>query len=206
MAGNYLNLRSSAATDPIRNFRFLVNFTEVGTNNTSGGQLLGATVGFMTVQGLSVTTEPIPYREGGFNTTVHQLPGQQSFSPVTMQRGVVLGSKQGWDWFRRLYDPGTSADETATTNFRCTVTVKVLNYPTARNRNLQQTATSGPAVAAEFTLMNAWPTTIAYSDLNAADNAVLVEQMILVHEGFQSTIKGDPAAIDALGGITATGL
>jgi phage tail-like protein len=31
---------------------------------------------------------------------------------------------------------------------------------------------------------NAWPTAVAYSDLNAGDNALLVEQMTLVHEGF----------------------
>jgi phage tail-like protein len=35
-----------------------------------------------------------------------------------------------------------------------------------------------------FKVYNAWPTTVAYSDLNAGDNALYVEQMTLVHEGF----------------------
>ena len=35
-----------------------------------------------------------------------------------------------------------------------------------------------------FKVFNAWPTTVAYSDLNAGDNALYVEQMTLVHEGF----------------------
>jgi phage tail-like protein len=35
-----------------------------------------------------------------------------------------------------------------------------------------------------FEVYNAWPTSVAYSDLNAGDNALFVEQMTLVHEGF----------------------
>jgi hypothetical protein len=41
---------------------------------------------------------------------------------------------------------------------------------------------------------NAWPTALAYSDLNAGDNSLLVEQMTLVHEGFDvswSTVAKD---------------
>ena len=200
MAGeaSYLNLRSSAATDPIRNFRFLVNFVNTGTTDAFKSQV---SVGFMTIQGLNATTTPIPYREGGYNTTVHQIPGQQQFSPVTMQRGVVLGSTFGWDWFSEMYDIGTTA-ETATGDFRYTVNIKVLKYPTARNRNLNQNGGSADLVAAEFTLLNAWPTTLAYSDLNAADSAVLVEQLILVHEGFAPSIKGtNTPSIDANGAI-----
>jgi phage tail-like protein len=35
-----------------------------------------------------------------------------------------------------------------------------------------------------FNVYNCWPTAVAYSDLNAGDNALFVEQMTLVHEGF----------------------
>jgi phage tail-like protein len=38
--------------------------------------------------------------------------------------------------------------------------------------------------AVRFKVYNAWPTSVAYSDLNAGDNALFVEQMTLVHEGF----------------------
>lgn len=204
---DYLNLRSSAETDPIRNFRFLVKFTPVG-GQAFTEQL---SVGFMTIQGLNVTTTPIPYREGAYNTTVHQIPGQQQFSPVTMQRGVVLGSRFGWDWFAKTYDPGVGA-ETLTADFRYNVSIKVLKYPTSRNRNRDQSnfggqvAAGNDLVAAEFTLMNAWPTTLAYSDLNAADSAVLVEQLILVHEGFAPSIKGSgPPLIDGSTGAVFNG-
>jgi hypothetical protein len=36
-----------------------------------------------------------------------------------------------------------------------------------------------------FKVYNAWISQLAYSDLNAGDNAILVEQMTLVHEGFE---------------------
>ena len=39
-------------------------------------------------------------------------------------------------------------------------------------------------VAMRFQVYNAWPTSVAYSDLNAGDNAIFVEQITLVHEGF----------------------
>lgn len=56
------------ATDPLRNFKFNVNIMHP---NLSGF----ASLGFMTVSGLNITTEVIPYREGGMNTTTQKMPG-----------------------------------------------------------------------------------------------------------------------------------
>ena len=109
------NNRSTIATDPLRNFRFLVTFSpqtvKIGTNNagdvnaaTNGTTGMSAiTFGFTSVSGLATTTESIPYREGGYNTTVHQIPGQTSFAPLSLQRGVILGSRQSWDWMRDMF-------------------------------------------------------------------------------------------------------
>ena len=35
-----------------------------------------------------------------------------------------------------------------------------------------------------FRIFNAWPTALAYSDLDAGANQLLIEQMTLAHEGF----------------------
>jgi phage tail-like protein len=35
-----------------------------------------------------------------------------------------------------------------------------------------------------FNVYNCWITSVSYSDLNAGDNAIFVEQATLVHEGF----------------------
>jgi hypothetical protein len=106
-----VNNRSNIATDPIRNFRFLVTFSPGDTKITSTTATSGSTTtntittttanasdewanhltqipfGFTSVSGMAVSTDSIPYREGGYNTTVHQIPGQTSFAPITL--GVV---------------------------------------------------------------------------------------------------------------------
>lgn len=187
----YLNLRPSAASDPIRNFRFLVTFTplEGGSLPVPINKAPLVNMGFMAVQGLAAQTETIPYREGGMNTTPHQLPGQQSFSPVTFQKGVVLGSMFGWEWFRSLYDPGTAGTETVVGDFRCQGLIRVLKHPATHNASFATQLDASANVAASFTLLNAWPSNIAYSDLNAADNAVLVEQITVVHEGLVPAVS-----------------
>ena len=85
MATTLQNYNSSLATDPLRTFRFNASFTAVtdsspgsispfdvrikdGTAGTAGVSQ-GWAGGFTSVSGLSVTTQNIPYREGGYNTT-----------------------------------------------------------------------------------------------------------------------------------------
>jgi phage tail-like protein len=174
--------RSSLATDPIRNFRFLVTFKKLNENDTNLSGL-EAVMGFTSVSGLAVTTDSIPYREGGYNTTVHQIPGQTSFQPLTLQRGVLIGAKQNWDWMKNMfYTVQGGSGRTINQNFRCDVEIAVLPHPIAA------TATGATEdVAMRFKVYNAWPTAVAYSDLNAGDNSLLVEQMTLVHEGFDTS-------------------
>jgi phage tail-like protein len=179
MASIYQN-RSTLTTDPIRNFRFLVKF-EALSDSTSLA-VASATMGFTSVSGLAVTTDSIPYREGGFNTTVHQIPGQTSFQPVTLQNGVVIGKKAKWDWMRNVFATVQGGPKrTINQGFRCDVTIRVLAHPipviTAAEEGVKD-------VAMQFKIYNAWPTAVAYSDLNAGDNSLFVEQMTLVHEGF----------------------
>lgn len=177
-------------TDPIRNFRFLVSFNPNDTKDSAFVNNFDKTIGFVSVSGLNVTTESIAYREGGYNTTVHQIPGMTTFSPVTMNRGVVLGSDQNVQWMRRLFSVVTTVGNGGIgSNFRSNVDIAVLGHP-----NAKATANSGSSstvsdpsslfVAMRFRLYNAWITNLAYSDLNAGDNALLVESITMVHEGW----------------------
>lgn len=186
------NARGPQTTDPIRNFRFIVKFEPLMRTATDWKQ--DTTIGFTSVSGLALSTEPIPYREGGYNTTVHQIPGQTTFSPVTFQRGVVIGTRQHYDWTRMLFRAinGGSQLKANQSSFRANITIDVLNHPVPYSTstgygtgNLENSAAGAldDLVVARFTLYNAWPTSIAYSDLNAGDNALMVEQMTLVHEG-----------------------
>jgi phage tail-like protein len=196
-----INNRSNLKTDPLRNFRYLVTFIPLDGNATDlpGGKGV-AQLGFTSVSGLSVTTESIPYREGGYNTTFHQIPGQTTFAPVALQRGMVLGTRQNWDWMRRLFatvQGGATATNIGANNFRCDVEIQVLSHPIAGSGVDDGSGKNKDHVAQRFMIYNAWITSLAYSDLNAGDNAIFVEAMTLVHEGFDVRFATDLPAADS---------
>ena len=127
-----INNRSSLITDPLRNFRFLVTFKPIPTASTATTNLAAATTfGFTSVSGMAVTTDSIPYREGGYNTTVHQIPGQTTFAPITLQRGVILGTNQNYEWMRNLFATvqGGGSTRSKEQNFRCNLEIQVLSHP-----------------------------------------------------------------------------
>jgi phage tail-like protein len=157
------------ATDPLRNFKFNVNIMHPRISGF-------ATLGFMTVSGLNITTEVIPYREGGMNTTTQKMPGQSDFAPITLSQGVAVGSGPLWQWVQELFAvmQGTGTGNPGA-DFRATVDIMVLDHPVT---------TSQVPVKAIYRVYNAWPTSIAFSDLDAGANAVLMQQMSLAHEGF----------------------
>lgn len=206
-----LNNRSNLLTDPIRNFRFLVEFKAHPNNNIS----FNPTIGFTSVSGMAVQVESIPYREGGYNTTIHQLPGQATFSPITMQRGLMLGTPQHWEWLKRLFSIVDLPSGNYLPGFRCDLNIWVLNHPSPTTAGSGTGAGTGEignqsgadAITSEkngavalFRVFNAWPTSVAYSDLNAGDQALLVEQCTFVHEGFDVVLKNkyeDPPIQDA---------
>ena len=51
----------------------------------------------MTVEGISMNTEMVPYREGGWNTNPHKLPGMTDFAPLTMSAGVFYAKPGMWN-------------------------------------------------------------------------------------------------------------
>lgn len=207
-----INQRATITTDPIRNFRFLVTFhPHTGTASKEDAWDPKPTLGFTSVSGLAVSTEPIPYREGGYNTTVHQIPGQSQFSPVTFQRGVMIGTSQHWNWMRMLFETiAGGAQFSSKQSFRADVEIAVLHHPVPYS-TVSSTGYGQPAagktysevesvqaqddlVVMRFLLYNAWPQSVAYSDLNSGDNALMVEQMTLVHEGLNvkwGKVNGD---------------
>jgi phage tail-like protein len=133
-------------------------------------------MGFMSVSGLNINTEVIPYREGGMNTTTQKMPGQSDFAAITLSKGVIVGNEKMLLWMRQLFtvQQGTGIN-TAGMDFRANIQIKVLDHPVTKGN---------VPVKAVFKVYNAWPTAIAFSDLDAGANAILVQQMTLAHEGF----------------------
>jgi phage tail-like protein len=159
--------------------------------------------GFVSVGGLNITTQAIQYREGGYNTTVHQLPGQTSFSPVTFSKGVLLGGSQSYEWMKRLFSvvsSGASGTGTAGVgaDFRCDIDLSVLSHPNASGlqkadatNGAKATDTADPHVAIKFRIYNAWITNLSYSNLDAGGNSLMVEEMTVVHEGWDANYATD---------------
>ena len=209
MANAFTNVLSTLATDPVRNFRFLVEFLPPSGTATPTWSF-DAKMGFTSVSGLTVATESIQYREGGYNTTVHQLPGQTSFSPVTFSRGVMLANSQNYQWMRRLFSVISSgATAGVGADFRCDIDLSVLSHPNAKGLSVQDGSTAGavaePHVALRFRIYNAWITNLSYSNLDAGGNSLMVEEMTVVHEGFDAKYAENYTASAAVfGAITSS--
>ncbi len=175
-------------TDPLRNFKFQVEFV----NKPIPGLV---NLGFVSVSGVNIQTEMIAYREGGMNTSPHKMPGQTDFGPVTFTTGMFADRSAAWDWTKMMYciqwgNGLLSQGE----EFRTDVIVRVLDHPVTlgpQSGGPERSINPSGAKAA-FRLYNAWIQGLAWNDLNAGDNSLLIQQMTLVHEGVDT--KWDTAA------------
>lgn len=174
------------STDPLRNFKFLVTFLP-----NSSSSSVAIPMGFMSVSGLNMTVDVIAYREGGYNTTTQKMPGQADFSPITLSRGVALISNGSfdYDWMSQLFTVMQGTGGAGDGNdFRWSVQIQILDHPVT---------TSSVAVKAEFMIANAWPTSIAWSDLDAGANQLFISQLVLAHEGFEYSLASSIGTNDA---------
>ena len=173
-----INRFGSIATDPLRSFRFKCEFTAgQGAKGVFDTALTTWKGGFTNISGLNITTQSIQYREGGYNTTVHQVPGMTTFSPITLQRGVMIGNNNAITWMRGLF-AAASGDGIATgsddKSFRVNLSIWVMDHPGAGDSLTPKM---------KFKVHNAWISGLNYTDLNANDGALFYESMQLVHEG-----------------------
>jgi len=173
--------RSNIATDPLRNFKFLVQI-----HREIADVPRFADIGFMSVSGLNASTEIIPYREGGNNTSSRKLPGQTNYSDITLTNGLVLNGHQLWYWFRQIFHVQQGKGLAAPgADFRSDVDIHLIDHPVNDRAPKQPTK-------ALWKVYNAWPSSLAYSDLDSGGNAVLVQQMVLAHEGWDMHLSRTP--------------
>jgi phage tail-like protein len=182
MPSSIINRFSTIATDPLRNFRFYAEFTKAGdeafdkrilTSSTSvaptSGKSEGWVGGFTFISGLNINTQSIPYREGGYNTTV--------------QRGVLYGNDQAITWMKGLFAAasGEGLNTGTAKNFRVNIDIYVMDHPNASATPGTPADDNLPRM--RFRVHNAWITGLNYNELNAGDGGILFESMTLVHEG-----------------------
>lgn len=142
------------ATYPIPKFHFQVEWG-------------GSKIGFTEVTGLDITTEVIEYRDGASpEFSKIKMPGQRTFSNITLKRGTFAGDNEFYEWFNTV---NMNQIE------RRDLTISLLN----ENHE--------PVVV--WKVKNAWPLKVTPTDLSADGNDVALESLELAHEGL--TIQND---------------
>lgn len=190
-----IDTRSSIGSDPLRRFRFRAQFKAAG-GTAFDDRITSFSGGFNTISGLGVQVNAIPYREGGYNTTEHKIPGMATFSDVQFGRGALHGNDGAITWMRGLFAAasgdgiGLSANNQG--GFRCNVSVYLMDHPNSAS------VTNTPRMA--FFIHNAWITNLNYSGFEAGSNDVMMEGMTLAHEGISFAMVD----VDAQGKITAS--
>lgn len=179
MASTSLAERTRLAADPLRNFKFQVEiFHSVGELQQGIGRM-----GFTSVEGLNMSTEMIPYREGGWNTNPHKMPGMTDFSPVTLSSGVFYQKPGMWNLAKQMFSVQWGNGSIGLNDdYRFDMLIRVFDHPVTKGDGAAVRGDTRSAVLA-FQVYNAWVANVAFSGLNAMDNAVVVQQMTVHHEG-----------------------
>ena len=185
MAFNTIDDRGTIITDPLRSFRFRAVFEPANGGTAfdpriTSNATTGFTGGFTSISGLTAGVAPIGYREGGYNTTQHMMPGLSEFSPISMSRGVLYANDQAITWLRGILAVAageglnvSNNDNTAT--FRCNIKIYVMDHPNSDG------TVNEPRMG--FLVRNAWLSSVAYTSLDATSNTVMMEDMVFQHEG-----------------------
>jgi phage tail-like protein len=200
----------SAVTDPIRNFKFQVEITPPSNsalNTIAGTELVN--LGFSSVSGLTVQNEMIAYREGGMNTHPHKMVGQSDYGPVTFSKGVFAHQNGLYVWQQFLHswgqgDIGANGGSTTGNNdYRCDIIVRIFDHPISSGSyalpgnsdagNAPSTPAGGVKMA--YKLHNCWPASFALGDLNAGDSSIMIQQLVINHEGFDVLWTDNPGGV-----------
>lgn len=139
--------------DPYRNFNFRVTIT---------GAKTFAKAGFQKVTGLKVKTDVVEYRDGDDSQlSPHKMAGLVKTDPITLERGQSE-DVDIWDW---IVQQVRSNDD----GHKCTIVVEVLDR--ARNGVIK------------YEYRECWVSDYESGDLDAQGNAILIDRMVIQHEG-----------------------
>jgi phage tail-like protein len=152
-----------AKTYPIAKFYFKVSRPEQEFNSVDE-------IGFTEVSGLDFQTDVIEYRQGLDKTfSKIKMPGLRKFSNVTLKRGIIQGFKDANAEFYTWIGDGQKAGTVRKrVDYRRNIVITLLDEE------------SNPVVA--WTLMNAWPVKVAFTDLKADASEIAIETLELAIE------------------------
>lgn len=149
--------------DPYKNFKFRLKW--------DGSYVAGVSK----ISGLSRHTEIITHREGGDSSMSRQMPGRTSFEPITLERGVThdLAFEE---WANKVCRLGSGlGQEISLQNFRKDITLEFMN--------------EAGQIAMAYKIYRCWVSEFtAMPNLDANGNAVAIQSITLVHEGWERDV------------------
>ena len=146
--------------DPYKNFKFRVKWD---------GRYVA---GISRISSLTRTTEVVKHREGGDPSLSHLSPGQTTYGPITLERGVTH-DKEFEEWANKVwnYDDHQGA-EVSLKDFRKDITIELYNE-------------AGQLVIA-YQIYRCWVSEYtALPDLDAGSSTVAIESITLQNEGWK---------------------
>jgi phage tail-like protein len=132
--------------DPYRNFNFLVEIDGI------------TQAGFQECSGLDSSTGSIDYREGNDGRQQRKVPGLNTFSPISLKRGIT-DSDELWKWRKTVADGKAER----------------------RNGSVVLLDEKGDAKI-RWSFRNAWPSKWTGPAFNASGNAIAIESLEITHE------------------------
>ena len=116
---------------------------------------------FSECSGLEFENETFEYKEGGLNSRVHRLPGRFKFTNLTLKKGIATDGNDLWDWVTNTVMSGVDPK---------TVTITLYDL-------------SGQSPLRTWTYIGAYPVKWSAVPLNAEQNAIAIETLVLAHQG-----------------------
>jgi phage tail-like protein len=118
---------------------------------------------FTECSGFEMKIDVEEYKEGGLNDYVHKLPGRQSFSNVTLKRGVI-SSVELWDWLHRIATKKAKKEEKKN--------MSVVLYDGQGREQLR------------WNLISAYPVKWTTPSMQTDQSSVLIESLELAYQEF----------------------
>jgi phage tail-like protein len=134
-------------------------------------------IGFTEVSGLDYQTDLIEYRHGSDpNFSKIKLPGLRKFSNVTLKKGLIQGFKDAnAELYAWIGDGGKAGSVRKRVGYRKNIVITLNDEE------------GNPVVA--WTLTNAFPVKVAFTDMKADANEVAVETLELAIEDLNVEYK-----------------
>ena len=157
MADNFPIPELSISQAPPVGFHFMVSFL-------IGGYVPNLLdIRFQRVSGMTSNIETTEVREGGENLFAHRLPTRVTYDNLVLERGMVIGSAL---------------------NLEFNAAMSTLRFETGNVLVMLLNAESVPISAWFF--QDTFPIKWSVSDLDANQNAVVIDTMVLSYTRFQS--------------------